>query len=78
MVMKELNKDKTIMQNQKLDNLKSRFEEIGNKLHNLDNSKEETVFERLAKIDYFYGTKLILESKDNLGLGILNKKIEYN
>ena len=67
----EVNKDKTKTSNEKLDDLKSRYNEIGNKLHNLDNSKEETVFERLAKIDYFYGTNLISESKDNL-----NKKIE--
>ena len=54
------------------------LQKIAQKLKNLEDIKEgETVFERLAKIDYMYGTKLIeifAGVKDNLVL--LNTKIE--
>ena len=56
-----------------------KLQEIAKKLKNLEDAKEgETVFERLAKIECMFGTKLIEEftnqDKDNLAL--LNKKIE--
>ena len=65
----------------KIKKANEKLQEIAKKLKNIDDLKKgETVFERLAKIDYMFGNKLIEkfankdEGKDNLAL--LNKKIE--
>ena len=70
--------NKAILQKLKIEKANEKLQEIAGKLKNLQDSKEDMVIERLAKIDYMFGTKLIEkfanQDKDNLAL--LNKKIE--
>ena len=69
---------KAIFQKLKIKKGNEKLQEIARKLKNLEESKEDMVIERLCKIDYMFGTKLIEkfanQDKDNLAL--LNKKIE--
>jgi hypothetical protein len=69
---------KDVMQKLKIRKGNEKLQEIAQKLKNLEESKEDMVIERLAKIEYMFGAKLIEtfanQDKDNLAL--LNKKIE--